>query len=304
MLRRFIDKLTGRVPASYSTVPLEPRHLDHSWHRGKGEDSLVCRLEHDGRGYVFKIAKGAGLSENEEAIARLAGPPSALGTVTLTNGNTHRAVLSEQVLMTERTALITSKSPQVPEERKVQIISNIMKEKIKTFLFLIQKGYLADFDPVNVGIGELQGGGKETVPAVFLVDYGGSIKLENPSQFMKIVKGLSKEDTDKLIGEYDSKKPFMSNSHLSIYCMIRFMDMTLPDRLDLSDEAKERIKQAVEEAYQKFEGAVAKNKNLPLPLASLCDKSLGLDARSIYEISGQVEKLFPELDIKTVCLKV
>jgi hypothetical protein len=204
---------------------------------------------------------------------------------------------------------LVNRSPQIPEDEKVSILCRIMKEKVKSFMYTVSKGILADFDPVNVGIGEVKTSSNHSQAAVYLIDFAGSIKLDRPQvtpkELIKVYKKLTANEIDKLQNSFREDIPFMSNSSLAIYHRIRQQDLVAVERLDnLSKESKDTITATILEAYAKYEKEILRGRELEIPFAGLVDKNLKLKPEDFLFIAEKVMEVAPQLQIKTLTFQV
>lgn len=297
-------------PAAYSPVP--PSRVDRSWHRAAGDDSFVIRFDLENEGYVFKAPireRDKDELRIEKELARRIGAPSCFGELENSIGQVYPVSLSQQLLLSLEIYQLVSRSPQIPEDEKVSILCGLMKEKVRSFMYVISEGLLADFDPVNVGIGEVKTSSNHSQAAVYLIDFAGAVKLERPQvtpkELIKVYKKLTPNEIDELEKSFREDIPFMSNSPLAIYHRIRQQDLAVVERLEnLSQESKDTISGTVSEAYTEHEKEILRGKKLAIPFAGLVDKDLKLEPKDFYQIAEEVMKAAPQLQIKTLTFQV
>ncbi|GEM_PF-6745202 len=285
------------------TTPVPSGEVNRSWTKAKGDDSIVCRFDHNGHGYVFKLPRTNRTDQEielEKELARKVGAPTTFGEVETKDGSRYPASLSHQVLLVDEISYKASKNSQIPEDEKVEIITKIMTEKVKAFLYTLQMGILADFDHINVGIGEVRTGSNNPEAAVYLVDFAGAIKIGNSKDFIRALKSLTDSEKLEFKNSFSPERRFMTHSPFCIYLTIKQQDLDFADSLQLPPESKEIIKKAIEAAYKMYEEMIKKGRKLPLPKAALTEKTLTLDPLDYYQISEKVQQSLPQFDIKTL----
>lgn len=280
-------------------VPFE--NVDITWEAKVGDDSLAYRFEYGGQSYVLKFYI-SGQVENAEQVAEQVGAPTIFGSLTTDERDKYKISLSQQVLVLDHLLFKVTYSPQIREDEKVTILTKLLCEKVKTFLYLIQQGYLADFDSPNVGIGEIKFNSTTSEPAVFLLDFGGAINLKcqvgAPKYFLKAIRSMTPEELESCRNQFSPDIPFMTHPPITIYNYIRGKDLANIETLKgLSKESINKIAEAVKKTYEIYEIMIASGRQIRPPISKLVNKHLGVN---LEDIASTITATYSQFSISNI----